>query len=111
MKNKCKLITKHILLCFCYLLAFSIICICNFVILVFDVSVDAIIFTLANPIKGANTDIIFEGVKYCVPRIVLFFILYVLVALIICRKKSHLFLHLESNKTNKKWSIDCTKLL
>lgn len=110
MKNKSKNIAMQIMVAFCYVLSFSIICVCKFMILVFDVGVDSIIFTLANPVKGANTDIVFEGVKYCVPRIIVFIVVYVLVSFIICRKKNHLYLNLESNKTKKTWTIDCTKL-
>lgn len=106
--HKIRNIILHCFIGFIYILSYSVICICNWMKKTFDVGIEAIFFTLANPIKGTDSNIIKDAVKYCLPRIIFIAIIYILVCIFYNRRKTNVLLHI-SSKT-KTIKINTTKL-
>lgn len=59
----------------------------SFIILVpgggiFSVGIESIIFTLSNPLKGSPSEVVADAVSYCLPRMLLIIIIYILLCII-----------------------------
>lgn len=92
-----------------YLLAFFIICICNWAMKTFEVSIDSILFTLSSPIKGTNTDVVKDAVKYCLPRLVFVIFVYVIICIIDYKRKNSLVISVKLKK--KTLSLNASRFM
>ncbi len=67
----------------------------------FGVTIREILYTVASPLKGADTDFLGDAIKYCLPKILLFIILWICFCLI--DKKINNKISAKANlKTSKK---------
>lgn len=57
-------------------LSYTVYIVCHWSTEVFGVGLDQIIFTLTNPLKGADNSTFFTAVKVCLPRIIIFTLLF-----------------------------------
>ena len=100
-KNKTAKIVFLILACFVYLLSYFIIVISNWSRKTFNAEIEEILFTLTNPIKGANTDIVYDALKYCLPRLFVFIVLLLVVIVVIQKINKSVYIKVETNKREK----------
>ncbi|MBE7079138.1 MAG: LTA synthase family protein [Clostridiales bacterium] len=70
-------IVVYVLVGLAYLLACTLVCVCDWSREYFNVSLEEILFTLTNPLEGADNNIVWDAVKYCLPRILLVTAAYV----------------------------------
>ena len=81
-------ILLHITTSFAILTASTLFFVCLWSSNLFGVDLEAIIFTLTSPLKGADTDVIGDAAAFCIPRILAIFVPYVIFAVFdICHKK------------------------
>ena len=83
-----KRILLHIGVGFCLLLASVIFFVSYWASNLFGVDLEAIIFTITSPLKGADMNVVKDAVKFCVPRIFMVMAPYGIFAIFdICYKK------------------------
>lgn len=99
--NKVTKIVLYVIVCFVYLLSCFIIVVSNWSRKTFNAELEEIIFTLSNPIKGANTDIVYDALKYCLPRLFVFIALLVIVIVLIQKINKNVYLKIETKKKVK----------
>lgn len=92
-----------------FILSYFVLCICNWSLKVFDVDIDSIIFTITNPIKGTNTDVISDAFLYCFPRVLLFVLIYIFVVFFIHRYRNK-YLYLFAKVKNFNIKLNLTKV-
>ena len=107
-KQKIFRICFYSLICLLYFIAYFIFCISNWCMKTFKVSIDAIIFTITNPIKGTNSSVITGAIKYCVPRLLIVLIILVLLCIIDYRINNHLVMQTKIKRLNL--SINITQI-
>lgn len=100
-KNKKAKIVLLIVTCFVYLLSYFIIVVSNWSRKTFNAEIEEILFTLTNPIKGANTDIVYDALKYCLPRLFVFIALLIVVIVLIQKINKNVYLKVETKKRIK----------
>jgi len=89
-KNNKKLIVYYVIVGLLYLLSFLVIFLAQWGKATFNASMEEIIFTLANPVKGSNTSVVKESVFYCANRLVVVLFIYSFWATIDFHKKTDL---------------------
>ncbi|MBO5411593.1 MAG: LTA synthase family protein [Clostridia bacterium] len=81
-KNKGLRISVYVFVGLVYLLAYVIFCLCTWAKAHFNATIEEIIFTLMNPLKGTDSSLVESGIRYCVPRILIFLAIYITVVVI-----------------------------
>ena len=104
MKSKTRKIFKILgwgLIVFVYLFAYIIICVNSWVEKTFNASIDEILFTFTNPLKGSNNHTLYNALEFCIPRILLFILLSVVVVFLLRNIGKKYYLKVETKKYTK----------
>ena len=112
MKSKTRKIFKILgwgLIVFVYLFAYIIICVNSWVKKTFNASIDEILFTFTNPLKGSNNHTLYNALEFCIPRILLFILLSVAVVFLLRYIGKKYYLKVETKKCTK--TIKLSKIL
>ena len=104
---KTKLI-KYSFLGFLFLLGYIIFIICVWSSNTFNVGLDEIIFTITSPMKGADTNLVYDALKFCLPRIGVILLCAVILIMAIERIKNETTINIEIAKKNI--FLNCKKL-
>lgn len=70
----------HILTGLCFTVAFTLYIVCVWSSNLFGVGIDEIIFTMTSPLKGADTNILANALRFCLPRLLVVMISYAVFA-------------------------------
>ena len=104
-KQKIFRISLYFLICLLYLLAYFIFCITNWCMKTFKVSIDAIIFTITNPIKGTNSSVVTGAIKYCVPRLIIVLAILIIICVLDYKQKYHFTIQTKIKRLKIKLNI------
>lgn len=91
MKNKRKIpatrIMGYIIAGIIYTIAVILVVVCNWSKEVFGVGLEEILYTIASPLKGTESGVVEQGLRACVPQVLVFVLIYIGIVLLDCWNK------------------------
>lgn len=104
-----------VLLCiigFLYVLSYVIYIVGNWTKITFKVGIESILFTITNPTKGANSDLLKSALLYCIPRILIVVAIVVFFIVLAVKNKEKYNAHIKFKKIKFSFNLNkFTKIL
>ncbi len=104
MKKSLKVLSKT-LIGIGFILAYTIYVVCKWTTMSFGVGIEQIVFTMTAPLEGSDSNVLYSALSFCLPRIAVVILLYVLCALILNKIKLSLILTATIKKVNIKLNL------
>lgn len=71
----------------------------------FGVGIEQIVFTMTAPLEGSDSNVIYSALRFCLPRIIVVILIYILCLFIVNKIKQTLILNVKIKKLNIKFDI------